>query len=263
MGTNTLDFLTIQTRRIEYVRLQAKKPKAQTPTIIMLHEGLGSIAMWRDFPQQVADVTGCEVLVYSRYGYGNSDPIDKSHTVDFMHKEALESLPELMDQLNIKKPILFGHSDGGSIALIHAGGAGRDLAGVITMAPHVLVESVSLTSIAAAKEAYLNGDLREKLGRYHANVDSAFRGWNDIWLHPEFLLWNIENYLPPIGCPVLAIQGVDDAYGTMEQIDLIGRRVKHVELLKLPHCGHSPHKDQTSAVLKAVASFVANVTGAQ
>jgi pimeloyl-ACP methyl ester carboxylesterase len=255
-----LDFLTVQSRRIEYVRLQAKKPKAQTPTIVMLHEGLGSIAMWRDFPQQVADATGSEVLVYSRYGYGNSDPIDKSHAVDYMHKEAMESLPDLIDQLNIKKPILFGHSDGGSIALIHAGGAGRDLTGVIAMAPHVLVENLSVASIAAAKEAYLNSNLREKLGRYHANVDSAFWGWNDIWLHPDFLLWNIEKYLPSIICPVLAIQGVDDAYGTMEQINIIGRKAKNVELLKLPQCGHSAHKDQTLAVLKAVAAFVEKIT---
>ena len=254
-----MDFLTVQSRRIEYARLQAKIPKAQTPTIVMLHEGLGSIAMWRDFPQQVADVTGCEVLVYSRYGYGNSDPVDKCHAVDYMHKEALESLPDLLDQLDIKKPILFGHSDGGSIALIHAGGAGRDLTGVIAMAPHVLVENLSVASIAAAKEAYLNTHLREKLGKYHAHVDSAFWGWNDIWLHPEFLLWNIEEYLPSIICPVLAIQGVDDEYGTMEQIDIIGRKVKHVELLKIPQCGHSPHKDQPRAVLKAVAAFVGNI----
>lgn len=226
----------------------------------MLHEGLGSIAMWRDFPQQVADATGCEVLVYSRYGYGNSDPIEKSRTVDFMHEEALKSLPDLLDQLNIRKPILFGHSDGGSIALIHAGGAGRDLAGVIVMAPHVLVEKLSVTSIAAAKEAYLHTNLRERLGRYHANVDSAFWGWNDIWLHPEFLHWNIEAYLPSIACPILAIQGVDDEYGTMEQIHIIDRTVKDVELLKLPDCRHSPHKDQPRAVLKAVAAFVEKIT---
>jgi pimeloyl-ACP methyl ester carboxylesterase len=255
-----LDFLTVQARRIEYVRLQAKKPKAQSPAIVMLHEGLGSIAMWKNFPQQVADATGCEVLAYSRYGYGNSDPIDKSHAVDYVHKEALESLPDLLDQLHIERPILFGHSDGASIALIHAGGAGRALTGVIAMAPHVLVESVSITSIADAKEAYLNDNLREKLGRYHANVDSAFWGWNDVWLLPEFQLWNIEKYLPAIICPVLAIQGEDDAYGTMEQIDIIGRKVKQVDLLKLPRCGHSPHIDQPLAVLKAVAAFVGKIS---
>lgn len=256
-----MDFLSVQSRRIEYVRLQAKKPKAHTPIIVMLHEGLGSIALWREFPQQVADATGCELLVYSRYGYGNSDPIEQSHGVDFMHKEALESLPDLLDQLDIRKPILFGHSDGGSIALIHAGGAHRDLAGVIAMAPHVLVEKISVTSIAAAREAYLNSNLREKLGKYHANVDSAFWGWNNIWLHPDFLHWNIEEYLSSIACPVLAIQGIEDEYGTMEQIDIIGRNVKDSELLKLPHCGHSPHRDQPRTVLKAVAAFVEKITG--
>ena len=256
-----MNFLTVRSRRIEYLRLHANKPKPQTPIIVMLHEGLGSIAMWRDFPQQVADATGCELLVYSRYGYGNSDPIERSHSVDFMHKEALESLPDLLDQLDVRKPILLGHSDGGSIALIHAGGAHRDLTGMIVMAPHVLVEDLSVTSIAAAREAYLNSNLREKLGKYHANVDSAFWGWNDIWLHPEFLHWNIEEYLPSIACPVLAIQGVDDEYGTMEQIDIIGRNVKDVELLKLSHCGHSPHRDQPRAVLEAVAAFVEKITG--
>jgi len=255
-------FLTVQSRRIEYIRLQSSTPKAHTPTIVMLHEGLGSIAMWRDFPQQVADATGCELLVYSRYGYGNSDPIEAEHDVGFMHTEALESLPDMLDQLNIHKPILFGHSDGGSIALIHAGGAARELAGVIVMAPHVLVENLSVTSIAAAREAYLNGTLRQKLDKYHANVDSAFWGWNNIWLRPEFRLWNIEHYLPSISCPVLTIQGAGDEYGTMEQIDIIGRTVKKAELLKLPSpCGHSPHKDQPLAVLKAVADFVERITG--
>lgn len=256
-----MDFLIVQSQRLEYVRLQSKTAKPHTPAIVMLHEGLGSIAMWRDFPQQVADATGCEVLVYSRYGYGNSDPTEEDRDVNFMHSEALASLPDLLDQLHIRKPILFGHSDGGSIALIHAGGARRDLTGVIAMAPHVKVEQRTVTSIAAAREAYLSGNLSEKLARYHANVDSTFRHWANIWLHPEFLHWNIEDYLPPIACPVLAIQGVDDEYGTMEQIDIIGRAVKDVELRKLSQCGHSPHRDQPQAVLKAVADFVEKTAG--
>lgn len=254
-------FLTVQSRRIEYIRLQPNNPEAHTPTIVMLHEGLGSIAMWRDFPQQVADATCCEVMVYSRYGYGNSDPIETARDVDFMHKEALESLPGILDQLKIERPILFGHSDGASIALIHAGGTRRELAGVILMAPHVMVENVCITNIAAGTEAYLHGNLREKLAKYHADVDSAFWRWNDIWLHPEFLQWNIERYLPAITCPVLAIQGADDEYGTMEQLDIIQRHVNDVELLKLPpRCGHSPHRDQPLAVLKAVAAFVEKIT---
>jgi pimeloyl-ACP methyl ester carboxylesterase len=253
-----VNFLTVQSRHIEYVRLQAKKPKAQTPTIVMLHEGLGSIAMWRDFPQKVSDATGCEVLVYSRYGYGNSDPLEVGNGVDYLHKEALETLTDILEQLNIKKPILFGHSDGGSIALINAGGAHCDLTGVIVMAPHVMVEALSIEGLEVAKKAYLNSNLRERLSKYHANVDSAFYGWNNVWMHPEFMHWNIEHYLHLITCPVLAIQGVEDEYGTMEQIDIIGRKVKRVELLKLSQCGHSPHKDQLLAVLEAVTSFVKN-----
>jgi len=255
-----MDFLTVQSRRIEFVRLQAKKTNPNSPAIVMLHEGLGSIAMWRDFPQQVADATGCEVVLYSRYGYGKSAPIEKSHAADFMHREALESLPDLLDQLTIRKPILFGHSDGGSIALIHAGGAHRELAGVIVLAPHVLVETLTITSIAAAKKAYLNSNLFEKLAKYHDNVDSAFWGWNDIWLNPEFLHWNIEEYLSTIACPVLAIQGNDDEYGSMEQVDIISRKVKDVDIVKLPQCRHSPHLDQPQAVLKTVANFVLKLT---
>lgn len=254
-----MPFLTIKSRRIEYVRLQAQETEAQTPTIVMLHEGLGSIAMWQGFPQQVADATGCEVLVYSRHNYGHSDPIGSDYGIDFMHKEALKTLPEVLDQLNIKKPILFGHSDGGSIALIHAGGAQRDLNGIILMAPHVLFERVGVSAAMATKEAYVNTNLRERLARYHVHVDAAFYGWANFWLNPEFLYWNIEEYLSPISCPVLAIQGTDDEYGTMQQIDIIGRKVKDVELLKLPRCRHSAHKDQPLAVLKAVADFVEKI----
>jgi pimeloyl-ACP methyl ester carboxylesterase len=253
-----MDFLTVQSRRMEYVRLRPKCPRPNAATIVMLHEGLGSIALWRDFPQHLSDATGCEVMSYSRYGYGNSEPIAQSHGVDYMHREALASLPDMLDQLHIQRPFLLGHSDGASIALIHAGGTHRDLAGVIVLAPHVLVEKKTVTSIAAAREAYLHGDLRHKLARYHANVDSAFWGWNDIWLDDDFLQWNIEAYLPAIACPVLAIQGEDDEYGTMEQIEIIGRLVKDAELVKLPHCGHSAHKDQPQAVLKAVTAFIHN-----
>ena len=251
-----MDYLNVKSRRIEYVRLQSKKPIAQTPTIVMLHDGLGSIALWLDFPQQVSDVTGCEVLLYSRYGYGNSDPLDVDRDIDFLHKEALEALPDILDQLNIKKPILFGHSDGGSIALIHAGGAQRDLAGVIVMAPHVMVENITITGVQEAREAYLSTTLREKLSKYHSNVDLTFYGWNSFWLNSEFLHWNIEHFLESITCPVLAIQGVEDGYGTLEQIEIINRKVRRAELLILQQCGHSPHKDQPQAVLNALIGFV-------
>lgn len=249
----------IHGKRLEYVRLPSSHPKPGAPAIVFLHEGLGSVAMWRDFPQRVADATGCEAVVYSREGYGRSDSIREPRQVRYMHDEALRVLPALLDALGLEAPILFGHSDGGSIALIHAGGAGRAVGGLIVMAPHVMVEDISVTSIAQAKVAWETTDLPARLGKYHAHVDSAFRGWNDIWLHPDFRAWNIEEYLPRIACPVLAIQGEDDEYGTMAQIERIAAQAPDVELVKLADCRHSPHKDQAEAVLAAVAEFVARI----
>jgi pimeloyl-ACP methyl ester carboxylesterase len=180
-----------------------------------------------------------------------------------MHDEALLSLPALLDALDVKAPILFGHSDGASIALIHAGGMvgkdARDVTALVLMAPHVLVEDISVASIAQAKVAYETTSLREKLGKYHANVDSAFWGWNDIWLDPTFRAWNIEEYLPGIRCPILAIQGEDDEYGTMEQVERIAHLSRDVDLVKLADCRHSPHRDQPAAVLNAVGEFVQRV----
>lgn len=224
--------------------------------LVFLHEGLGSLAMWKDFPARCAEATGCGTLIYSRYGYGNSDALEESRGVEFMHDEALKALPELLEKLGVERPILFGHSDGGSIALIHAGGSGRAVRGLILMAPHVMVEDISIRSIEVARRAYETTNLRDKLARYHSDPDSAFRGWNDIWLHPDFRAWNIEAYLPRITCPVLAIQGEDDEYGTMEQIERIDRAIPRVELLKLANCGHSPHRDQPEAVIEAVTRFV-------
>ncbi|MDX9817592.1 MAG: alpha/beta hydrolase [Desulfococcus multivorans] len=256
-----MNFVTVQGRRIEVARLSSARPRQGYPTIVFLHEGLGSVAMWRDFPQQVADAVGCDAVVYSRYGYGNSDPLVQPRDVRFMHDEGLNALPELLDKLSIERPILFGHSDGASIALIHAGGAKRPLAGVIVMAPHVLIEDVCIDSIKAIKGVYDDPKtrLRERLARFHADVDSAFRGWNDIWLDPELPSWNIEAYLPAIDCPILAIQGEDDAYGTMDQIDRIARQAGDVRLLKLADCGHSPHKDKPAEVLDAVTAFVERI----
>lgn len=255
----SISYVTVQGHRLEYVRLPSAHPKEGAPAMVFLHEGLGSVAMWRDFPQQVADATGCEAVVYSRYGYGRSDPISQPHTPRYMHDEGLLALPELLDKLAIERPFLFGHSDGGSISLIHAGGANRPLTGIIVMAPHVMNELISVSSIQAAKAAWANTNLREKLSKFHADVDSAFWGWNDIWLNPEFLAWNIEEYLPRIECPVMAIQGEDDEYGTMEQIDRIGRGARDVELVKLADCRHSPHKDQPAAVIAAVAEFTSRI----
>lgn len=250
-------FLRAGGHRLEVRHLAG--PDAAAPTIVFLHEGLGCISMWRDFPEKVIDATGCNALVYSRYGYGRSDPIDAARGTDFMHREALDTLPELLDQFGIERPILFGHSDGGSIALIHAGGAGRSVRGVIVMAPHVLVEDLSIGSIEAARVAYETTDLRARLSRHHDDADSAFRGWNNIWLHPDFRTWNIESYLPGIACPVLAIQGVDDEYGTLDQIHRIAHGAADVELLELQDCRHSPHRDQPQAVIDVMALLLSRL----
>lgn len=256
-------YLAAAGHRLECLRLPSAHPRPGAPAIVMLHEGLGSVALWRDFPQQVADATGCETVVYSRYGYGRSDPLLAPRRPDFMHDEARVTLPELLDNLGLETPILFGHSDGASIALIHAGWGGREALAVIAMAPHVLVEDISIRSIEQAKLAYERSGLRDRLARFHNNVDSAFRGWNDIWLDPAFRDWNIEEFLPSIRCPVLAIQGEDDEYGTMQQVDRIAARAPDVELVKLADCRHSPHRDQPHAVLAAVGPFVARVLDAR
>lgn len=223
----------------------------------MLHEGLGSVSLWRDFPKRVADATGCPVVVYSRYGYGRSDVLQAPFGVRYMHEEALEALPEFLDRIEIEDMVLFGHSDGASISLIHAGALGGTKA-LILEAPHVFVEDIGVKSIAAAKVAFETTDLKSRLARHHVDPEKTFRCWNDVWLSPEFRAWNIEEYLPHVVCPVLVIQGRDDEYGTMAQIEAIERQAKGpVELLRLDHCGHSPHRDQPVAVLEAVREFVA------
>jgi pimeloyl-ACP methyl ester carboxylesterase len=228
------------------------------PVLVFLHEGLGSIRQWRDFPAQVARATGCRVLVYDRYGYGQSDVLQEPRrTVQFMHQEGLESLPALLSALEIQDPILIGHSDGASIALIHAG-AGHKVRGVVAMAPHVFIEPVCLGSIRKAKETFESTDLPEKLGRYHRDARKTFYGWADVWLDPEFESWDIrDEYLPQVRCPVLAIQGRDDEYGTMAQLDEIARRVAGpCELLKLEECGHSPFRDRPEQTLQKINAFV-------
>jgi pimeloyl-ACP methyl ester carboxylesterase len=248
-------FIQVAGHKLEYRLIPAHQ--LDRPTLVFLHEGLGSLAMWRDFPAKVAAATGCRTLVYSRYGYGESDVLTESFGVRYMHDEALIALPELLDKLEIDKPMLVGHSDGGSIALIHAGGSGRAVAGLILMAPHVFVEELSVASIARAKVAFETTDLAQKLGKYHRDPVKTFWGWNDIWLHPDFRAWNIEAYLPAINCPVLAIQGIDDEYGTLAQVEAIRRQASGaVDVLELADCRHSPHKDQPEATLNAMAVFV-------
>lgn len=233
--------------------------RAGVPTIVMLHEGLGSISLWRDFPEKLAAATGAAVWLYSRHGYGQSDVLDAPQSVEYMHREALEVLPELLARLGIAQPLLLGHSDGASIALIHAG-THVAVRGVVAMAPHVFVEDVSIKSIAQAKTAFQTTDLPQKLARHHADSTKTFYGWNDIWLHPDFRAWNIEAYLPSIRCPVMAVQGIDDEYGSMAQLEAIAAQAGGtVELVKLAACKHTPHRDQPEATLAAIARFVGSL----
>ena len=249
--------MDIAGQELECVRIGTDRPG---PTLIFLHEGLGSVALWRDFPQGVADATARPALVYSRAGYGRSTALAAARTPRYMHDEALVTLPALLDALGIADVILIGHSDGASIALIHAGAGVRPVRALVAMAPHVFVEDLSIASIAQARDDYQSTDLRAKLGRYHIDVDSAFRGWNDIWLSPAFRDWNIERYLPGIDCPLLLIRGRDDEYGTLAQLDAIERQVSgRVERVELADCGHSPHRDQPSATLERIADFVSTL----
>ena len=237
--------------RLEYRCLDGLRPP-----IVMLHEGLGSVALWKRFPDEVAGATGRVVFVYSRYGHGESDALTGPRDVRYMHEEALLTLPGFLDALGIENPILLGHSDGASIALIYAGAKPDAISGLIVLAPHVFVEDLAVASIAAKKRAYESTDLRSKLARYHADVDGLFRGWNDIWLDPAFRSWNIEAFLPSIEVPVLAIQGVDDEYGTMEQVRRIALGTRDVRVIELQDCAHSPQRDQPARTLAAIADYV-------
>jgi len=229
---------------------------AGRPPLVFLHEGLGSIRQWRDFPAKVAAATGRRALVYDRYGYGDSDVLqEEKRTVRFMHDEALVALPELLKNLQVENPILIGHSDGASISLIHAG-AGYAVRGVVAMAPHVFIEPLCLRSIDKAAEAFEKTDFGQKLGRYHRDARKTFYGWADVWLDPGFKGWDIRGkYLPGIRCPVLGIQGFDDVYGTMAQLDEL-RKFSNAQLMKLEQCGHAPFKDQPEKTLAAIVKFV-------
>ena len=242
------------------VRVEYEWVGAETgPVMVFLHEGLGSLSMWRDFPARLSNALGMRGLVYSRPGYGKSTPrgADERWDVDFMHRQAREVLPRVLDAAGAGReaPWIYGHSDGGSIALLYASMFPERVAGLVVAAPHVFVEDFSIASIEQARTAYLKTDLRAKLARHHEDVDSAFWGWNDIWLHEPFRAWNIEPELEAIRAPVLAIQGVDDEYGTLEQVHRIARRVPGAQLLELERCGHSPHRDQPDAVIAGTVRF--------
>lgn len=234
------------------------------PTLVFLHEGLGSVSAWRDFPERVARALGVGAIVYSRAGYGGSEAATLPRPVRFMHDEAYDVLPELLRLSGVEDVVLVGHSDGASIALLYASRfATPRLRGVVAMAPHAFVEDLSIRSIEAAKRAYDEGDLRARLAKHHgANVDVAFRGWNDVWLSPAFRdrEWNIEAEMGAVACPLLLLQGRNDAYGTAAQVERIAARVRgRVEVRILDACGHSPHRDQPAATLEAVTSFLRTV----
>lgn len=249
-------FIQVRGRRLEVERLAGN---GRRPTLVFLHEGLGSVSLWKDFPASVAAATGCPAVVYSRYGYGQSDLLEAPFAVDYMHREALETLPDLLAGLAIERPVLVGHSDGASIALIHAGSR-DELTGLVVLAPHVFVEDLSVNSIAEAKTAFETTEMPQKLARHHADARRTFYRWNDIWLHPDFRRWNIEAFLPAIRCPVLAIQGADDEYGTIAQVEAIERQVAgRCEVVRLAACGHSPHRDQPELTAAAIEAFVATL----
>jgi pimeloyl-ACP methyl ester carboxylesterase len=234
---------------------------AKAPVMVFLHEGLGSVARWRDFPQRLCRAIGVVGLVYSRPGYGRSTarPAHERWPPDYMHRQAGEVLPALLEVLRIdpreRRLWLFGHSDGGSIALLYAARHPGLVAGAVLLAPHIMVEDISVQSIAAAREAYLTTDLRDRLAKYHQDVDSAFFGWNDIWLDPRFRGWSIGAELGSIRCPLLAIQGKGDEYGTLEQVRGIARRLPRTRVLELDACGHAVPRDQPEAVIAAVQDF--------
>ena len=254
--------------RIEHQWLGARIGTAGTPAplIVFLHEGLGSVAMWKDFPAQLCAATACRGLVYSRPGYGQSDPRASGEEwgTDFMHRQAYEVLPALLGALGVnalQQPlILFGHSDGGSIALLYAAQFASSEtaapAAAIVIAPHILVEDLSVASIAATRRAYETGTLKQSLAKYHQDPDSAFWGWNNAWLRARFRDWSIDDQIGSITCPLLAVQGLDDEYGTLEQIRGIARRVPQTQLLEMAACGHSPHRDQPETLIEAVSTFI-------
>ena len=264
MSTHVVDIDWAGRRvRIEHAWLRAQR--RERPLVVFLHEGLGSVSMWRDFPARLCQALDLRGLVYSRPGYGRSTPRapDEAWQPDFMHRQAHQVLPALLRALGIDAghapPLLFGHSDGASIALLYAARFPQALAGAVLLAPHILVEDLSVTSIAKAREAYAETDLRQRLARHHDDPDSAFRGWNDVWLLPAFRDWSIEAELDAIRCPLLLIQGEDDEYGTLAQVHGIRQRVPQARLLVLPACGHSPHRDQPQAVIEGTRALLADL----
>ncbi len=249
--------------RLEYRIVEPAGAQARQCTmLVLLHEGLGSVAMWKDFPDNVAAASGHPVLVYSRHGYGRSSQLTQPRRVDYMHYEATTVLPELLSKLDVRDPILIGHSDGASIAVIHAGSA-NTVSGLVLMAPHVFVEDTTIDAIGEAKRAFESAGLAKKLARYHDHSETMFRGWNDIWLRPEFRDWNIESFLTVNHAPLLVIQGENDPYGTLAQVTAIEQNAGGpVNILIFPNCGHSPHIDCRQLTINAIGAFVRELSDA-
>jgi pimeloyl-ACP methyl ester carboxylesterase len=248
------------TPRLETLDIAASRPGR--PELLLLHEGLGSVSMWRDFPAALANATGCRVVAYSRAGFGRSAPRTAPFTPRFMHEEAFETIPELRERLGIVRPVLVGHSTGASMALIHAGANRWDVAGVVAMAPLVTVEPSNLESIREAGEIYASSDWRAKLARHHNDVDAVFHGWNGIWLDPAFRSWEILADMAGVRVPILAILGDDDRYSSPSQLDALAanaRLAARLEVMRLPDCGHAPHREQPEIVVGAIARFVDSV----
>jgi pimeloyl-ACP methyl ester carboxylesterase len=247
--------LTVGASELEY-RMIGPQPDV-APTVVLLHEGLGSVALWGDFPDRLQAATGACVFVYSRAGYGASTPVALPWPLDYMHVEALDVLPQLLDAIGFRRGLLVGHSDGGSIATIYAGGIqDHRIRGVSMIAPHFVVEDISVTSIAQIKTSYEQGDLKPKLARWHDDVDNAFYGWNGAWLDPQFRDWDISDYLAYVRVPVQIVQGADDQYGTMRQIEIAEVECYcPVDVEIIPGAAHSPHREAPEATLRAVADF--------
>lgn len=236
--------------------------RGDRPVLVFLHEGLGSVELWKQFPDELAQRSGCAALIYSRYGNGFSEVLHEARPLSYMHDEARSALPDVLDAFDVRNAVLIGHSDGASIAIIYAGESRERVRGVVAEAPHVFVEDISVSSIARAKFAYESGDLRSRMERYHQDVDRTFYSWNDIWLDPEFRAWNIRDAVRRIGMPMLLIQGAQDEYGTIAQLEAIQADAQgaRVDSLYLADCRHAPHRDRPDVTLSAVRAFVETIT---
>jgi pimeloyl-ACP methyl ester carboxylesterase len=248
-------FLDTAGQRLEY-RMIGPRPD-EAPTLVLLHEGLGCVGLWDDFPDKLAAATGAGVFVYSRAGYGQSSPVKLPRPLTYMHDEALQVLPPLLEVIGFQRGLLIGHSDGASIAAIYAGGVqDHRVRGLVLIAPHFFTEDPGIASIEEARKAYATTDLRARLARWHADPDNAFRGWNDAWLDPEFRKWDITESLAYIRVPVLIVQGERDQYGSARQIEVAQEECYcPVEVALLPGARHSPQREAPEATLHAVADF--------